>query len=211
MPSDVPPVDVVYQLMLLPVEVAFRLDVAFTHSVDGVAVTDPGADGADVTPTVVVTVLEHPVPGLVYEYVINEAPDVMPVTSPEVKSMVATEGDPLVQVPPVVVLLSVVVRPMHTAGVPVIAGNAGSAFTVSVFCALVVPPQPPEIVYTMLHEPAVTAVTAPVVELTVAMAVLLLLHAPVPLLKTTVFAAYVAVVPTHNGVVPVTEPMLAFG
>ncbi len=59
-PRDVPPEAVVYQLMLLPVEVAFRLVVAFTHSVDGVAVTDPGADGAAVTPTVVVTVLVHP-------------------------------------------------------------------------------------------------------------------------------------------------------
>ena len=63
----------------------------------------------------------------------------------------------------------------------------------------------------MLHEPAVTAVTAPVVELTVAMAVLLLLHAPVPPLKTTPVVLYVAVAPAHNGLSPVTEPMLAFG
>ena len=62
----------------------------------------------------------------------------------------------------------------------------------------------------MLHEPAATAVATPE-ELTVAMAVLLLLHAPVPPLNTTVFAVYCDVAPTHNDEVPVTDATLAAG
>ena len=48
-------------------------------------------------------------------------------------------------------------------------------------------------------------------EFTVATAALLLLHAPVPPLNTTVFAVYVAVPAIHSGVVPDTEAILAFG
>ncbi len=125
--------------------------------------------------------------------------------------MVATEGDPLVQVPPVVELLRVVVSPMQTEGEPAIAVNTGSAFTVRDCCAVLVPLHPPVIVYTMLQEPAATAVTSPVDEFTVATDVLLLLHAPVPPLKTTVFAVYCAVAPAHNGEVPVTDATLALG
>ena len=58
--------------------------------------------------------------------------------------------------------------------------------------------------------PAVTPVTKPAA-LTVAMAALLLLHAPVPPLSTTPFAEYVAVPPIQRGLVPVTEVMLALG
>ena len=63
----------------------------------------------------------------------------------------------------------------------------------------------------MLQEPAATAVTAPDDAFTVATDVLLLLHAPVPPLKTTVFAVYCVVVPAHNGEVPVTDATLAAG
>ena len=58
--------------------------------------------------------------------------------------------------------------------------------------------------------PTATPVTNPD-ELTVAMEVLLLLHAPLPPLNTTEFAVYVVVPPTHKAAVPVTEPMLALG
>ena len=51
-----------------------------------------------------------------------------------------------------------------------------------------VPPQPPVMVKIILLVPAETPVTNPVDELTVATAVLLLLHAPVPPLNTTEFA-----------------------
>ena len=61
----------------------------------------------------------------------------------------------------------------------------------------------------ILQLPAATPVTNPE-ELTVAMAVLLLLHAPVPPLSTAEFAEYVAVPPIQRGLVPVTVTMLAF-
>jgi hypothetical protein len=49
-------------------------------------------------------------------------------------------------------------------------------------------------------------------EFTVATAVLLLLHAPVPPPNTTPETVYVVVAPIHCGVVPaVTEPALALG
>ena len=61
----------------------------------------------------------------------------------------------------------------------------------------------------MLQLPPATAVTTPVVEFTVAIEVLLLLHAPVPPLKNTVLAVYVVVPPTQIGLVPDTEAILA--
>ena len=63
----------------------------------------------------------------------------------------------------------------------------------------------------ILQLPAETAVTTPVEAFTVATEVLLLLHAPLPPDKTTVFAEYVVVVPTQSGEVPVTDSILAFG
>ena len=53
--------------------------------------------------------------------------------------------------------------------------------------------------------------TNPVDAFTVATAVLLLLHAPVPPPITTPFAVKVAVEPIQSGVVPVTDVMVAFG
>ena len=78
-------------------------------------------------------------------------------------------------------------------------------------CADTVPPQPPVIVYIILHDPAATPVTTPVEELTVAIAGALLLQAPVPPLSTTVLAVYVVVPPIHRGLVPVTDAILALG
>ena len=78
---------------------------------------------------------------------IVDTPVATPVTTPLDEPIVATDVVPLLQVPPEVALPRVVVRPMHTFGVPVIAGNAGSAFTVRDCCAVLVPPlQPPVIV-----------------------------------------------------------------
>ena len=62
-----------------------------------------------------------------------------------------------------------------------------------------------------MHDPAAIPVTTPVDELTVAIAVLLLLQAPVPPPKTTPVVVYVAVAPIHSGVVPVTDVILALG
>ena len=63
----------------------------------------------------------------------------------------------------------------------------------------------------MLQLPADTAVTTPVAELTVAMAVLSELQAPVPPPKVVPATVYVVVEPIHCGVVPwVTLPALEF-
>jgi hypothetical protein len=62
----------------------------------------------------------------------------------------------------------------------------------------------------MLQLPAATAVTTPVAELTVAMAVLSELQAPVPPPKVVPATVYVVVEPIHCGVMPwVTVPALA--
>jgi hypothetical protein len=62
----------------------------------------------------------------------------------------------------------------------------------------------------MLQLPAATAVTTPVAELTVAMAVLSELQAPVPPPKLVPATVYVVVEPMHCGVMPwVTVPALA--
>jgi hypothetical protein len=64
----------------------------------------------------------------------------------------------------------------------------------------------------MLQLPAATAVTTPVAELTVAMAVLSELQAPVPPPKLVPATVYVVVEPMHCGVMPcVTLPALAVG
>jgi hypothetical protein len=84
------------------------------------------ADGSGVTVTT--TVVRHPV-GKVY--VMVTGPEVVPpVTIPDEVPTVAIERLPLLQIPPAVALLSVVVSPGHTVRVPVIA--AGSGFTVTV-------------------------------------------------------------------------------
>ena len=62
----------------------------------------------------------------------------------------------------------------------------------------------------MLHVPFVTAVTKPAAS-TVAIAVLSLLHAPVPVPSTRPVVVYVAVPPIHNGLVPLTEVIDEFG
>jgi len=56
-----PPLGVVYHLIVFPVEVAFRLEVAPGHIVPGVAETDVGVEGLlTVTVTDVLEELEHP-------------------------------------------------------------------------------------------------------------------------------------------------------
>ena len=68
-------------------------------------------------------------------------PDDTPLTIP-VEPTVATDVVPLVQVPPVVVLLSVVVEPAHTLIVPVIADTVGNGLTVIVAITDVTQPKP---------------------------------------------------------------------
>jgi hypothetical protein len=102
------------------------------------------------------------------------------------------------------------VPPIHKGLTPVTEATAAFGFIVTACWADTVPPQPPEIVYIILHEPAATPVTSPAA-LTVATALLLLLQAPVPPPVTTPLAVYVAVPPIHNGLAPVTEVIAAPG
>ena len=99
---------------------------------------------------------------------------------------------------------------IHIGVVPVTDVIAAFGVMVTPCCADTVPPQPPVIVYIILHVPAPTPVTNPEA-LTVATEALLLLQAPVPPPRTTPVVVYVAVAPIHSGVVPVTDVILAFG
>ena len=131
--------------MLLPADVADKLEVPLLQMLAGVAVTGAGAAGNAATETVAVTEPAHPLP-FVMVYVIREDPEETPVTTPLEASMMATPGELLLQVPPEVELPRVVVNPAHTDVVPVMADNPGSEFTVSDCCAVFVPPQPPVMV-----------------------------------------------------------------
>ena len=71
-------------------------------------------------------------------------PAELPVTIPAVPTE-ATEELLLVHEPPVVVLLSVVVLPVHTVAVPVIVPADGVLVTVTI-CVAVLEPQAPETV-----------------------------------------------------------------
>ena len=97
---------------------------------------------------------------------------------------------------------------MHKGLVPVTEATLAAGVIVIDRCAETVPPQPPVIVYIILHVPPLTPVTNPD-ELTVATELLLLLHDPVPPPRTTKFAVNVVVAASHIGEDPVTEPILA--
>jgi hypothetical protein len=121
---------------------------------------------------------------------ILQEPADTPVTNPVEELTVATDALLLLQAPvpppsttPVVVYVAV--PPIHRGLVPVTDVIAAFGVMVTPCCADTVPPQPPVIVYIILHAPADTPVTNPVDELTVAIAVLLLLHVPVPPPRTT--------------------------
>jgi hypothetical protein len=71
-------------------------------------------------------------------------------------------------VPPVVVLLSVIDEPTHTALAPVISATVGIGFTVMVYVALPVHPSAVVTVQVIADVPAATPVTTPLVAFTVA-------------------------------------------
>jgi hypothetical protein len=103
-----------------PVVPSVRVIVEPTHTGD-----DPGiADGVVLTVTTVVVV--QPVPR---EYVIIDVPDIIPVTTPVPPTTVATVVVPLVQVPPVVPSVKVIVVPAQKADEAEIA--PGNVFTVT--------------------------------------------------------------------------------
>ena len=100
------------------------------------------------------------------------------VTKPVVGLILATDKLLEDQVPPDVVLLSVVVEPAQSAFDPPIAESAGKPLTVNEAVVEFVQPFPLVTVYVMVAVPALTPVTTPVEALTVAIAVLDVLHVP---------------------------------
>ena len=142
--------------------------------------------------TVTFNVLKQPF-GIVY--VITGVPVATPVTIPVPATTVASPELLLVHMPPLVPSVRGMVAPIQTEVVPVIA--AGDALTVIGVIAL----HPPLMVYVILAVPAETPVTTPVPDITVAIAVLPLLHAPpdVVLLNVVVKPVQTVAIPVFVG------------
>lgn len=117
-----------------------------------------------------------------------------PVTVPA--KIVATAVLLLLQVPVSVVSANAVVAPTYAVNVPVMAPTVGVVVTTNA-AVLLVEPQELLNVYDTESDPAPTPVTTPVLELTVAIEVLLLLHAP-----PVVASVKVTVPPEHTVSVP---------
>jgi len=109
-------------------------------------------------------VLTHP--PTVTVYVITEVPGLTPVTIPLEEPAVAIDATELAQAPPVVVLVHTAFEPLHIGVIPLIVWAIG-AVTVTIFVPVFTHP-PTVTVYVITEEPAVTPVTTPVVEPTVA-------------------------------------------
>lgn len=125
-------------------------------------------------------------------YVITTLPDEIPVTIP-LPSTVATEPLLLLQLPPPVLLLSIVVPLTHTLELPLIA--PGRSFT-NIICTY----WQPAVLYVIPTEPADTPDTTPD-GLTVAIDVLPLLQLPPPTGDVRV-----VVLPTHTLLLPLIDP-----
>lgn len=145
-----------------PETVLVSVVVVATHS----EAVPPIADGVALT----VTIAVREQPETVYDIV--AVPAVMPETTPVPDITDATPGLPDDHAPEGVASARVVVLPMQTERIPVIA--AGTALTVTV--AVVV--QPALVVYVMIEVPAPMPVTIPDEAPTVATAVVPLTHVP---------------------------------
>jgi hypothetical protein len=120
------------------------------------------------------------------------------VTTPLFASIVATDPFALLHVPPLVVLVSVVFDPKHTAVVPPIADAVCCCVTVTVVVAVdALHPPVAAIVYVISVVPVDTVVTTPLFASIVATDPLALLHVPpLVVLVSVVFD------PKHTAVVP---------
>lgn len=118
-------------------------------------------------------------------------PAAIPDIIPDVGAAVAMPVFPLLHVPPVVTLVSVVVLPIHSVLVPVIA--TGSALTVMLLAAR----QPVLNVYVIDAVPGVRPVTIPVLLPAVATDVFPLVQVPPPVFDSVI------VDPGHTVVTPV--------
>ena len=128
------------------------------------------------------------------------APAATPVTTPP-----ATVADVvlLLQVPPAMSVVNVVVAVAHTVLLPVIVARAGVVETTTCIVSLTVP-QSPVTEYDIIAVPADTPVTTP--PITIAVLLLLLLHVP----PATALLS-VVVVAVHTDGVPVIVPASANG
>ena len=124
-------------------------------------------------------------------------PAIAPVTTP-VEILIVALPLLLVQLPPAGVLFSVVVRPTHTVGVPVIV--VGLAFTVTVLVLI----QPVPSVYVIVEVPAAAPVTTPVTISMVALPLLLVQLPPAGVEFSVVVS------PIHTAAVPVIFVGLGF-
>jgi hypothetical protein len=155
-----------------------------------------GIDGSGLIVTVVETVAEHPL-GLITVYEIIVFPAATPVITPVPELTVAIAVFDELHTPPVVELDSVVVDATQTEVIPVIGATTGNALIVTVAVTELVQPFAFVYVYVIVLVPAVTPVTTPVIEFTVATAALLLVHTP-----PAVVLVNVDIEPSHNVVVP---------
>ena len=85
-------------------------------------------DGKDFTDTSAVALFVQPLEFAAVVYVIVTVPNILPITIP-VFETIAIEVSELLQVPPIVALLRVVVLPLQTMVFPVIGFTVGSAYT----------------------------------------------------------------------------------
>jgi hypothetical protein len=168
------------------VEPAHTSVVPLIAATCGIAFTVTTVDTDDVHPFALVTV-----------YVIVVVPAATPVTTPVEALIVAVAVLAVDHTPPVVVLESVVVAPSHTDVVPVIAATTGKLLIVTVVVTALVHPFEFVYVYVIVAVPAVTPVTFPVIELTVATAAFDVVHTP-----PDVVLVKIVLDPIHAFIVP---------
>jgi len=122
-----------------------------------------------------------------------------------VEPIVATEPLPLLHTPPLVASLSVVVDPVQTLMVPVIADTVGNGLTVTDEVTVVTQPKPLVTVYDIVAVPADTPLTMPVKPIVAT--------EPSPLLHTPPLVASLSVVvePAHTLMVPVIADTVGNG
>ena len=138
--------------------------------------------------TVTTTVFIHPV-GIMY--VIVEVPPDTPVTIPVTGSTSATVGVLVLQLPPLVPSVKLVVKPTQTVALPLMPAGIGSTVTKAVAT------QPNGSVYITVSTPSTSPVTTPDDEPILALA-LLTLHVP-----PVAASLKVDVKPRHTSRVPV--------
>lgn len=186
---------------LVPVEV--YVAEAPTHSGDVPETVPAFGSGLTVTNLVATSVPQL----VVAEYDIVADPADNAVTSPVVELTEATAKALLLQAPPASpVEVYVAVAPTHNGDVPDIVPAFGEGVTFTGMVAKTVP-HVLVWVYVIVAEPEATPLTEPLVELTLAILLALVVQVP-PVDPDEV---YVAEAPTQSGDVPVSVPALGSG